>query len=106
MDATATEKTAIKEYKALMAAKTKEVAALTKSIEQKLKKIGELGVAIAAMKNDLGDTEEALIEDKKFLADLEKNCATKTGEYEEYQKTMKEELLALADTVKMLNDDD
>jgi hypothetical protein len=26
------------------------------------------------MKNDLGDTEEALIEDKKFLADMEKTA--------------------------------
>merc|ERR1719456_966969 len=106
MEATAAEKTSIKEYKALMAAKTKEVNALTKSIEDKLKKAGELGVAIASMKNDLGDTEEALIADKKFLADLEKNCATKTAEFEEHQKLRAQELLALADTIKILNDDD
>jgi len=58
------------------------------------------------MKNDLGDTAEALVEDKKFLADLEKNCATKQAEWEEIVKTRNEELLALADTIKVLNDDD
>merc|ERR1712159_799388 len=58
------------------------------------------------MKNDLGDTAEALVEDKKFLADLEKTCATKTAEWEDIVKTRNEELLALADTIKVLNDDD
>merc|ERR1719412_51976 len=90
----------------MMAAKMKEVAALTAAIESKLKKIGELGVAIATMKEDLTDTEKAFIEDKKFLADLEKNCATKTAEYEVVVRTRTEELAALAETIKVLNDDD
>merc|ERR1719359_871761 len=55
-DATATENTAIANYDELMAAKKKEVAALQKAIEAKMEKIGELGVSIAQMKNDLGDT--------------------------------------------------
>jgi len=105
-EATVGEEAAIAEYEALMAAKTKQVEVLTKSIETKLVRVGDLGVSIAEMKNDLGDTAEALVEDKKFLADLEKNCATKTGEWEERSKTRAEELLALADTIKVLNDDD
>merc|ERR1719473_1325564 len=67
---------------------------------------GELGVSIAQMKNDLGDTEEALIADKKFLADMEKNCGTATADYEADAKVRGEELVALADTIKILNDDD
>merc|ERR1712072_731385 len=63
-------------------------------------------VEITQMKNDLGDTAEALEEDKKFLADLEKNCAKKEAEWETIVKTRNEELLALADTIKVLNDDD
>merc|ERR1712176_1728287 len=97
---------AIKAYDELMDAKTKESNALQASIEAKIKKIGDLGVAIVNMKNDLSETEAALIEDKKFLADLEKSCATKTAEWEERSKTRSEELLALADTIKLLNDDD
>merc|ERR1719453_2844293 len=61
---------------------------------------------ITQMKNDVGDTADALAEDKKFLADLEKNCATKQAEWDEIVKTRNEELLALADTIKVLNDDD
>merc|ERR1719163_528198 len=102
----AAEEAAIKAYDELMAAKTKEVNALTKAIEEKMTRVGELAVEIVQMKNDLGDTAEALAEDKKFLADLEKNCATKSAEWETIVKTRNEELLALADTIKVLNDDD
>merc|ERR1711972_391822 len=58
------------------------------------------------MKKDLSDTEAALASDKKFLQDLEKDCATKEAEWAEISKSRSEELLALADTIKLLNDDD
>merc|ERR1719253_1754977 len=105
-EATADENTAIKNYDGLMAARTKEVNALTKSIEEKSVRLGELQVSIVEMKEDLDDTQKALLEDKKFLANLGKNCASKAKEHEENMKTRSEELLALADTIKLLNDDD
>jgi len=105
-DATATEEAAIQAYKELMESRLKEKEALTASIEAKLTKIGELGVSIAEMKNDSGDTADALAADQKFLAELEKGCATKTAEWEERSKTRADELVALADTIKILNDDD
>merc|ERR1719210_1577977 len=58
------------------------------------------------MKNDLSDTEAALLADKGFLAELEKGCATKTAECEVIVKTRSDELAALAETIKILNDDD
>ena len=42
----AAEEAAIKAYDALMAAKTKEVNALTKAIEEKMTRVGELAVEI------------------------------------------------------------
>jgi len=105
-EAAAAESDAIKNYDALMAAKKKEVIILTKQIETKLERSGSLGVEIAQMKNDLGDTEEALIADKEFLANLDKNCETKKNEWDVIVKTRAEELAALADTIKVLNDDD
>merc|ERR1719199_2343339 len=105
-EATANEKSAIKAYTELMAAKEKEVNALTKAIEEKMVRLGKLQVDIVEMKEDLDDTGKALLEDKKFLADLKKNCKTKVGEHEANQKLRSEELLALADTIKILNDDD
>jgi len=79
---------------------------LTASIEKKINLVGELGVEIVEMQEDLTDTEAALMADKEFLANLEKSCATKTKEWEERSKTRAEELVALADTIKVLNDDD
>jgi len=105
-EATTAEKEAIANYEELVAAKTKEVNALTRAIEQKSTRVGELGVEIVTMKNDLTDTEAALIEDQKFAADMEKNCALKTKDWDERSKTRSEELVALAETIKILNDDD
>merc|ERR1719199_1036220 len=96
-DAEAEEASSISSFEELMAAKTKEVGALTKTIETKTVRIGELAVEIVQMKEDLDDTQKALLEDKKFLGDMDKNCATKTKEHEENMKTRGEELVALAD---------
>jgi len=105
-DAEAAEAAAVSSFDALIAAKTKEVGANTKAIEVKTVRVGELAVRIVMMKNDLTDTEEQLIEDNKFLVDLEKNCAAQTKAWDENMKTRSQELLALAETIKVLNDDD
>jgi DNA repair exonuclease SbcCD ATPase subunit len=103
---TATENAAAQTYEELMAAKKKELETLNAAIEHKLKRTGELGVEIAMKKNDLEDTKEALGEDTLFLADLVKNCGTKKKEWEAICKTRSEELIALRETIKILNDDD
>merc|ERR1719183_2991229 len=105
-DITASEKSGIAGYEELMSAKTKEVAANTKSIESKSKRVGELGVSIAEMKNDLDDTQAALLEDKKFLANMDETCETKRNEWAQIVKSRGEELVAIGETIKILNDDD
>jgi len=104
--ATDEETAAIAAYDGLMAAKKKEVDSLTKMIEDKLQRVGDLGVEIQEMKNDLGDSADGLADDKKFLADLDKNCESKQKLYDENVKMRGQELAALADTIKVLNDDD
>merc|ERR1719164_273662 len=100
------EASAIAAFEELKAAKTKEINALQASIESKMTRVGDLAVKTAEMENDLEDTKEDLEESKKFLADLDVNCANKKKEWAAYQKMQGEELLALADTIKILNDDD
>merc|ERR1719356_511555 len=104
--ATSDEQAAIADFESLMATKKKEIDALTKAIESKTGRIGELGVKVAEAENDLEDTIEGLAEDKKFLANLDKNCALKKAEWAAYKKMEAMELVALADTIKVLNDDD
>merc|ERR1719353_87689 len=86
-DATATEEKSVKDFKGLVAAKAKEINALTQ-------------------KEDLDDTSKSLLEDEQFLKDLEKDCETKDEEWAARQKIRAEEVLAIADTIKILNDDD
>jgi len=105
-DTTAAETAAIAAFDGLVAAKTTEIDALTAAVESKTARSGELAVKNAEMHNDLDDTREDLVETKKFLADLDVNCENKKKEWAVYQKMQGEELLALADTIKILNDDD
>merc|ERR1740138_41410 len=104
--ATDTENGAIESFNGLVAAKNKEIAAATSAIEAKSTRVGEVAVSIAEMKGDLGDTIDSLADDKKFLADLEKNCGSAQEKYDAIVKERSEEVLALADTIKLLNDDD
>jgi len=103
---TSQEEKAKTDFDGIMEAKTKQIAALTQAIEKKTARAGEVAVELVNMKEDLEDTMNSLSEDQQFLANLEKNCATKKAEWAERQKTRAEELLAIHETVKILNDDD
>merc|ERR1719253_853745 len=105
-DASAEESSAISDFDSLVASKKKEIDALTKAVESKTMRVGELGVKLAEMENDLEDTKESLGEDQKFLADLDKNCELKKKEWAAYKEMQAQEMVALADTIKILNDDD
>merc|ERR1719461_1416813 len=103
---TTAEDKAVKDFESLIAAKEKELNANTGAMEAKIERAAEVGLEIVEMKEDLDDTQKALIEDKKFLAELEKDCGTKEEEWNERCKIRAEELLAIGDTIKILNDDD
>jgi chromosome segregation ATPase len=105
-EATTAEEKAIANYNDLVATKNAEVAELTTMIENKITRVGETGVSIEDMKADASDTADKLVEDKKFLVTLTNECAHKEKEWEAISKERQAELLALADTIKMLNDDD
>merc|ERR1719455_1403 len=102
----APEEEAAANFDEMMKAKAAHVEELTKAIEDKTVRLGNDGVLLINLKEDLEDTTKSLAEDKKFLADLEKNCEIKKKEWAERSKTRAEELLAIMDTIKILNDDD
>jgi chromosome segregation ATPase len=105
-DATAVENKSISDYNGLVTAKNAEVATLTSAIEDKISRIGETGLLIEDTKADAKDTAEKLAEDKEFLATLKSDCAKKEKEWAAVSKERQAELLALADTITMLNSDD
>lgn len=105
-DAESDETEAAANFENLRVAKSKEIAAATKAIEEKTARSGEVSVAEVQNKADLENTKNALEEDTNMLGNLKKTCATKTKEFEERSKTRAEEIQAISETVKMLNDDD
>merc|ERR1719375_1202825 len=76
------EAAAISEFQALVAAKEKEIAAATKAIEDKTKRVGEVSVELANLKEDFDDTSDGLAKDSKLLADSKKACEAKTKAHE------------------------
>jgi len=105
-DAVTEEAASVKDYDALMVAKKREDQALTAEVQSKTGRLGEVAVELVNQAQDLDDTSKALVENKQFLADLDVNCKTRAAEWDVRQKTRSEELTALAETVKLLNDDD
>merc|ERR1719506_1309508 len=61
------EKKALDEHNALVGAKTREVTALSKELETKNARLGEVGVELVNLANDLADTKKLLAQDEKFL---------------------------------------
>jgi chromosome segregation ATPase len=105
-DVTKAENEAVTEFEGLVAAKEKEIAAATEAIESKTQRAGEVAVEIVSLKNDLEDTKDELGADEVFLMELKKSCATKAKEFEERQANRAQELVAISETIKILNDDD
>jgi chromosome segregation ATPase len=100
------ENAAVAEFESLVSAKEKEIQANTEAIETKTEKNGEMAVKIVNLKNDLEDAQESLAEDEKFTAELKKGCATAGADYDSRVKGRAEELVAVQETIKILNDDD
>jgi hypothetical protein len=105
-DATTAEKSAIENFGEFVRGKENEQQALQNAIEEKMTRLGDIGVANAMLHNSIGDAGESGQDTSKLLADLEKDCANKQKEFEAVKASRADELVALADTIKMINDDD
>ena len=90
----------------LVVAKKKELGTLTATIEAKLARRGDLAVEVERLKNDVAETKRSLAADQELAAKLAESCSSQSSEEEERQKSRAEELLAIHDTIKLLNDDD
>jgi len=100
------EASAVKNFGDLSAAKNSEISAATSAIESKTKRAGEVAVEIVQTQDDFEDTEADVAETQKFLADLGKQCAEKKAAWGERQTMRAQELDAISQAVKILNDDD
>jgi len=90
----------------LVAAKTQQGKTLAAQIETKIAESGQLEVNIVRMKREIVVAEAEKAANEKFAEELETSCNTRVAENDKAVKARGEEVLALSDTIKMLNDDD
>merc|ERR1719269_48497 len=98
--------TAVIGFEELSSAKSAEIASATSAIESKTKRAGEVAVEVVQTKDDLEDTKAEVEETQAFLGDLGKQCMEKKSEWSERQKMRAEEVSAISEAIKVLNDDD
>merc|ERR1719299_169068 len=105
-EAIADEEKAVAGYLDLKASKEKEIEMATEAIETKMGRAGELAVSVVQTKDALEDAGEEAADTTKFLATLEKDCATKEQEMAERTKMRNMEITAISEAIGILNDDD
>jgi hypothetical protein len=105
-DATSKENEAVADFNELVAAQNKAIQAATDTIEEKTEQSGQLAVQIVQIKNEKSDVEDQLKADTGYSEQLATDCAQQIKDYAEVKQTRADEMLAIADTIKILNDDD
>merc|ERR1719407_221166 len=100
------EATAVSGFEELSAAKAAEISSATAAIEAKTKRSGEVAVEVVQTKDDMEDTEAEAKETQAFIGELATQCAEKKGDWAERQKMRAEEISAISEAIKVLNDDD
>jgi len=104
--AVATEEAAQAGFDGLASAKKAEIAAAGEAIEAKTSRQGALAVLIATTGDDVEDTTNELSETQAFLSNLAASCQSKKEEWDARQKIRTEEVAAISEAIKVLNDDD
>mmetsp|Transcript_120346 Transcript_120346/g.208879 ORF Transcript_120346/g.208879 Transcript_120346/m.208879 type:complete len:685 (+) Transcript_120346:83-2137(+) len=94
---------AVKEFDAMVVAKKAEIKTGEEVIIAVDAKLAELGEDKAHDIKALEDTMVQLEMDKEFLATLEEKCAADASEYDARVKSRMEEIMAVEDTIKILN---
>merc|ERR1719191_2299714 len=75
-------------------------------IDSKTQELAQTEEDLAASKQNLADTQDALTTDQKFIADLKVRCANADAEFESRSKARNLELQGVAETIAILNSDE
>jgi chromosome segregation ATPase len=100
------EESAVASFEGMASAKKSEIAAASEAIEAKTARSGELAVAVTVTADDIEDTTAEMSDTNAFLANLKSSCETKKKEWAERTQVRAEEISAISEAIKVLNDDD
>jgi len=95
-----------KGFEDLKAAKEEEIAASQAQIDTKTQELASTDEKLAQSKQDIEDTKNSLSADEKFLMTLKETCQMTDAEFEERQKTRREEIEAVSKALAVLSSDD
>jgi len=90
----------------LKGAKDQEIAVSGESISSKELRVGKLAVSIADAKDELEDTQSELKDAQEMLHTLTTQCGSRQKEFETRLKLRNDEIAAISEAIKVLNDDD
>merc|ERR1719379_1662859 len=90
----------------LRAAKTDEIAAGEKLLEEKKAELAQAEFDLANAKEDLEEVQASMSEDQKFLANLVKTCDEAEKNFELRKKSRLEEIQAVSETIEILTSDE
>merc|ERR1719384_1312069 len=93
-----------KGYEELKAAKENEIRATQSALDEKKTRKAEADQKNADAKQEIEDLRNSLTFDDKFLQDLKVRCAATKEEYTARVNMRQEELTAVAEAIKILND--
>jgi len=103
-DTRTTETTRKGNFDVLKQALEDKIAVNRREMDSAKKAAAEQGEKQASMQGDLSVTQKTMKEEKANLAELHHNCMNKAGDFEEEMKARGEELKALAEAKKVLNE--
>lgn len=96
----------VNEFALLQASSEREAKALSDAIKTKSERVAEVKARIVDIDDDAESTSESLQRDKVFVEQMQTTCATLESTYSEHKRMRGEELVTLADTIRMLGNDD
>merc|ERR1719253_659552 len=101
----ADENNALKQYESLHSAKSAQKSTLTAEIKTKTERLSAVNLQMVEDRGKLEDTKKALANNVKLQEDLSAECKSRRAEHDEEVSTRAEELKAISDTIKLLNDE-
>jgi len=93
-------------FEELRAAKTDEIAAGEKLLEEKKAELAQAEFDVANAKEDLEEVQASLSEDQKFLANLIKTCDEADKNFELRKKSRLGEIQAVSETIGILTSEE
>jgi regulator of replication initiation timing len=102
---TKSEEDAQNTYNELKAAKEKQIAAQESELREKTMRVSNQKGMLAEAQENHEDTSAALEADENFLIELKENCKSKQGEFDQNAVERSNEVKAIGEAIKILNDD-